>query len=219
MLWNSAKQFCTYILDTLFPVSHREQRVRAYHESPLPMQEKIVHLDSVAIQTLTTYKNAHVKDAIGAAKFEHSEAATLKLAQLVDDFLIAESLEHALTNSDRIIVAPVPLHATRLRERGRNQVDTTLRRTRAVTEGFVEYVPDLLSRVRDTAPQATLPRSARLTNVRGAFTCTTRIAEQYIARTIYLFDDVATTGATLSAAHDALARHDIRPILVAIARA
>ena len=58
----------------------------------------------------------------------------------------------------------------------------------------------LLTRTRDTPPQSTLDRSARQRNVAGAF------AADAAARgaTVWLIDDVLTTGATLQAAISAL---------------
>jgi len=58
-----------------------------------------------------------------------------------------------------------------------------------------------LVRQRETAPQVTLTRSQRRTNVEKAFVC---IDESLCDRNVLLVDDVCTTGATLEACAAAL---------------
>ncbi len=219
MLWNTARVFFEQILDTVFPLSNRVRRVRAHRDDPLVIAMHTTSLNGKSVHTLCSYSNTAVKDAIGAAKFEESTAAMQQLAHVLDDFLIDAALEHAYAHEERIIVVPVPLHRTREQARGYNQMDAILTRTRAVSEGFVEYAPDILARLRHTTPQATLTRAERLTNVLGAFACAHSEPQRLRERTIYIVDDVATTGATLAAAGSSLSPHCPCVELVAIARA
>jgi len=93
------------------------------------------------------------------------------------------------------LVIPVPLHASRLAERGFNQSALIARR---VARGFdVALLPLVLARVRDTPRQVSLGRHARADNLAGAFRV--RQAERVRDRAILLVDDVRTTGATLDA--------------------
>ena len=95
-------------------------------------------------------------------------------------------------------LVPVPLTRRRLRQRGFNQA-ALLARSTARRLGL----PSLsghLARVRNTPPQRSLPRSARLTNVRAAFA----VKRPTTYRRIALVDDVSTTGATARAASTAL---------------
>lgn len=97
------------------------------------------------------------------------------------------------------LVAAVPLHPVRRRERGYDQA-ALLAREVARHAG----APDarMLRRTRATRQQAKLGARARADNVRGAFFVT----EPGIVRgrAVALVDDVATTGATLRAAADVL---------------
>ncbi len=106
------------------------------------------------------------------------------------------------------LVAPLPLHRTRERERGYNQglvLATPLaRRLKARLE------PRLLTRSRSTGRQADLDYAARASNVAGAFKVRDR--RQATSRSglsgqrILLVDDVATTGHTLVQAMEACQR-------------
>lgn len=95
------------------------------------------------------------------------------------------------------VVVPVPLHENRLRDRGYNQ--SALLATRLARHGF-RVDACALKRSRDTAPQATLRRDARLENLVGAFLPRRDLA----GLTVLLVDDVATTGGTLAACREAV---------------
>jgi ComF family protein len=99
---------------------------------------------------------------------------------------------------------PVPLHASRRRERGFDQAADLARHV-----GLP--VVHALDRVRATAVQASLPAGRRHANVRDAFAvrpAALRLAD----RIVVLVDDVSTTGATLEACARALAGAGVREI-------
>ena len=92
----------------------------------------------------------------------------------------------------------MPLSAARLRERGFNQA---LEIARLLPPHLARRIRiDLLTRPRDTRPQAELPVDQRARNVRNAFACDQRLDGAHVA----VVDDVMTTGATLDAAAAAL---------------
>ena len=96
------------------------------------------------------------------------------------------------------LVLPVPLSASRLRERGYNQAWELARRL-ARRQGLLA-LPDVLLRLRDTPQQSRLPRAGRADNVRGAFCVEPSRRSTVAGRRIALVDDVMTSGATLAAA-------------------
>jgi ComF family protein len=106
------------------------------------------------------------------------------------------------------LLVPVPLHARRLRRRGFNPAGEL---ARAVARGLrVRRDPLALRRVRDTPSQTGLDRPARRRNVRGAFAARARWTAP---PTVWLVDDVVTTGATLREAARALRRAGARRVV------
>jgi ComF family protein len=86
---------------------------------------------------------------------------------------------------------PMPLAASRERERGFNQA-TEIARVLAERTG-IRLLLGSAQRVRSTDPQASLPWRDRARNVRGAFACDDAVRGLHVA----VIDDVMTTGATL----------------------
>jgi ComF family protein len=99
-----------------------------------------------------------------------------------------------------VLVVPVPLHPSRLAERGFNR--SSLLARRVARHLGVPFAPLVLARARDTPKQATLDRAGRLANVAGAFRA--REPARICDRPVLLVDDVSTTGATLDACRRAL---------------
>ena len=88
---------------------------------------------------------------------------------------------------------PMPLHANRVKQRGFNQAVEIAREV--ARSSRVPIRIELAMRERDTPPQAGLKRDARHRNMRGAFSCSGKVAGLHIG----IIDDVMTTGSTLDA--------------------
>ena len=97
------------------------------------------------------------------------------------------------------LIIPIPLHPRRRRQRGYNQSELLARPLAAALN--LECNPSALRRTRHTAPQVGLGPQARAENVRGAFEA---VADVVAGRNVLLVDDVLTTGATMTAAAEAL---------------
>ncbi len=101
---------------------------------------------------------------------------------------VQDGLDHARW------VLPMPLSRERLAGRGFNQALELARRLAPRKTDAA-----LLLRLRDTAPQASLDRAARLANVRHAFAVEPRRAADLQGASVVLVDDVMTSGASLFA--------------------
>lgn len=126
-------------------------------------------------------------------------------------------LEHASVVAPTLpaLLIPVPLHRTRLRERGYNQA-LVLARPLAQALG-IPLRHDLLERTKATPPQTGLNAKARRRNLGGAFAIAPSIA---LPAHVALFDDVMTTGATLREATRVLLKAGVARVDVwALARA
>jgi len=99
---------------------------------------------------------------------------------------------------DADLAVPMPAHWTRKILRGFNQADLT-----ATVFSRLSNIPlrRPLKRIKPTPKQAGLDRAARLRNLENAFTAR---GSALSGKTVVLLDDVMTTGATMSAAANAL---------------
>jgi ComF family protein len=92
------------------------------------------------------------------------------------------------------VIVPVPLSASRLRERGYNQAWELARRLAPALDCRADA--HLLLRVRDSAHQIELPPDARAANVKDVFAVEPLRAPELRDRQVAIVDDVMTTGAT-----------------------
>lgn len=143
-----------------------------------------------------------LRDALHALKFDGCRALAAPLGDLITRAVRAE----ASLGAD--VVVPVPLHPSRLRERGFNQAELLAHRVARTL-----HLPchTHLVRRRLTAPQSTLARTGREANVLGAFSC----AGGLIGATVLLVDDVMSTGNTASACAGALLEAGAARVVVA----
>jgi ComF family protein len=125
-------------------------------------------------------------------------ATAIRLA--IDHLATTLALRVAMDSPERPdLIASVPLHSRRQRNRAFNHVDPIA--ARIATTLALPFLPDALERIRDTSSQAGQIASARRESIRGAFRATTRLGR---AQRVWLVDDVLTTGSTLDAAANAL---------------
>lgn len=120
-------------------------------------------------------------------KFHNDLAAGRLLSQLMLDTLVLRPRPEA--------IIPVPLHGSRLRNRG---YDQALELARPLARRLrIPLLDQALVRISNTRPQSELDADARRRNLRRAF-CPGEGA--VLPRHVVLVDDVMTTGATLHSA-------------------
>lgn len=190
-------------LDILFPPRADEKVLRnisleTFLSSLNPQLIPITRPDVIA---LSSFSDISVRAAIHEAKYHYNEKAFNLLSSMFAEYF----RDCDNVGPRRSYIVPVPLGKERLKNRGFNQVEEIVRhalqRLSADGENTIILKSDLLSRSRETTSQVSLPRHKREENMRGAFKATRRADPSY---TYIVIDDVATTGATLQAAIDAL---------------
>ena len=153
-----------------------------------------------------------VTQLVQALKYE----GALANARVFGTRMVAQALrEQGDPWRDAALVVPMPLHPSRLVERGFNQSHEI---ARVVSRSLdLRLAGKGLRRVRGTAPQVGLSREQRAGNLSGAFVADpTLVAGQHVV----LIDDVVTTGSTAIEAASTLRAAGAESIAVwAVARA
>lgn len=99
------------------------------------------------------------------------------------------------TREEDALLVPIPLYKTKLNQRGYNQAAFL---AKGLGERLSLPVVDLLERIRATKSQISLDRKERIENIKGAFRLKSSKESIFQGKTIFLVDDVLTSGATLS---------------------
>ncbi len=146
--------------------------------------------------------------ALRALKYERRRALAGSLSAI-----LAEHFPFSPEEFD--CIAPVPLHVSRLRERGFNQALLLARDPARRCGRRIDAM--LLERVRRTSPQVGLGLAERRKNLRGAFRV--REGRDVAGVRVLVVDDVSTSGATADACATALIEAGARSVdVVALAR-
>ncbi|EHQ92244.1 ComF family protein [Desulfosporosinus youngiae] len=141
-----------------------------------------------------------LKEFIQTVKFKAHPRLIKTISRPFSDWAIGQ-----LPPVDGIVA--VPMHMSRLAERGYNQAEV-------IASGLHwELGLPVLSgveRLEARSPQALLSRQERLNNLKGVFAV--RQPEHFLGKSVWLIDDVTTTGATLEAVAEALRESGVQEI-------
>lgn len=135
----------------------------------------------------------------------------LHYANILAELLITKIESHSERLPDCII--PVPLHKSRLRQRGFNQA---LEIAKPIAKKYaIELDTKSCVRIISTPPQMEQNKESRKNNIRNAFT----VSKEFKHTHIVLVDDVMTTGNTLNEISKAFRKQGVKRIQVwAVAR-
>ncbi|MBI5045273.1 MAG: ComF family protein [Candidatus Levybacteria bacterium] len=120
------------------------------------------------------------------------------LGDLFYEGLLAHEELYRSYTKDSIFV-PIPLHTSKKIQRGYNQVELL---SKELSKRFGNPTLPMLKRVKNTLPQFGLDKRKRLENMKDAFIF--RGMKSDFGKTIFLIDDVVTSGATFVSATETL---------------
>lgn len=174
------------------PVAPGDPNCKQCHHNPLQ------YIDG--IRSASYFEDSPIRPAIHLLKYRNHKAVASILATI-----LAEAYRRFQLTVD--VIMPVPLHPSRLRERGYNQSEL-LAKSLSYLLGLT-LNSRALQRTRYTQSQMTLGFNERHQNVAEAFTCESFAGT---GQTILLVDDVCTTGSTLDACADALKKMGVAAV-------
>lgn len=158
----------------------------------------------------------------GAALLNYNEPARRSLTavkynnrrEYLDFYAAAMALkfERRISVWQPQVLIPVPVHASRRRQRGFNQAEELARRLGKQWNIAVDT--KLLIRNRKTMPQRSLNPRERLENLRAAFEVAAADGAGAIPQTVLLVDDIYTTGSTVEACTRVLKAAGIKQVYV-----
>lgn len=135
-----------------------------------------------------------LRDLIHMLKYEGVRPAANVLGRMLSE--VFAGLEPSFGDA-KLWVVPVPLHTSKMHQRGFNQAEAITRvALKLANSERYALAAGALERVRPTQSQIGLSRHQRRENLRGAFRVTN--PEEISGRDILLVDDVFTTGTTAS---------------------
>jgi len=207
------------IIDAIMPLRARSARMKERSAEDIPLTPTEHELLGTQITTLMDYRNSAVQDLVRALKYDRSRYAAKIAADLLADYLREEIVSIRTFSTKQVILIPLPLHASRERERGFNQIELVLESLpQEFKDGTLARIEKgALERIRTTDPQTKLSRKERIQNVVGAFSVAD--PDKTKNKHVFLIDDVTTTGATLLNAGKPLKKAGARVSLIALARA
>jgi len=170
----------------------------------LPLTNQHLHTDNptaqkfwgrvplkMAFSYLYFVQGGKVQTMLHALKYKGNQ----EIGELLGRLFGAE-LQRADVSKEVDLLIPIPLHPSKLQQRGYNQVDCIVKGMAISMQ--IEYQVDALKRVRANVSQTTKDRMGRLENSEQLFGV--RDKNSIKGKHILLVDDVITTGATIEAA-------------------
>ena len=162
--------------------------------APLGVTGIVKSIDGISMTDLISpfFINDTLLEVIHALKFRGIRSAAPFLAWWMSLHL-RNYIAGASLRKERTVIVPVPLHASRKRERGYNQAELL---ARSISKSLrIPLEANVLLRKKKTRRQSDLPSDERMENVKGAFELRSHDAVKN--RYVLLVDDLVTTGSTV----------------------
>ncbi len=158
------------------------------------------------IYCATEYKQTTIKSLVYELKYNSTKSIANNLSEILIKHLKISGFEK---NKNQILI-PVPLHKSRLKQRGFNQ--SLLLAENISKQLQIPVVENVLFRTKNTKHQTKQEsKIQREKNIKGAFVC--KNIHLIKDKEIILIDDILTTGATLKECAKEISKHKPKNIL------
>ena len=159
-----------------------------------------------------SYREPAIQKIIKAFKYRFIKDLDKPLAKLMISYL--DKIKEKIDFNDSILI-PIPLHKRKFLSRGYNQAELL---SQEISKNLnLKIAGDCLVKIKSTKDQAKLKENQRTKNLKNVFRC---VKPWLIAgKRIILFDDVYTSGATMTEAAKVLKEAGAKEVIgLAIAR-
>lgn len=208
------------LLGIFLPETERERRLRT---TPIETLYKKLHVRAherfAYVTTFFVYKDPLIKDMVWALKYNRKEQIAPLFGQIIYDYLLEESADHALfaTFTNPILI-PIPISKQRAYERGYNQTERVAKAIKSLdTEELFKLETTTLHKRHSHHHQArTTNKAQRAEHIQNSFYI--KHPEKIVGKNIFLIDDVITTGTTIEEARKTLlgaGAKEVRALVVA----
>ena len=150
-------------------------------------QQKINPPKNINLMVVCGYYDGILKKLIRKFKFSKKKSLSSYLVRFVEECIKDKNYFYSAD-----IITSVPLHQTRLKERGFNQSELIAKQLSNFLN--LPYDGNILKRIKETSFMYNLSKSERKKNVKGVFS----VSRNLNGLNILIIDDILTTGATLS---------------------
>jgi len=213
-LWQANCPICKRPADRIL-CKDCDRQITAY-QAPEFLQKEHPIAPEIPLYSWGIYDGA-LKRAIAACKYEnHPEIMEAIAEKIAERWKRSPDARKFTQNCKHLAVIPIPIHDNKLKSRGFNQAEILARRFCDLTA--IQCIPQLLQRVKDTKAQMqTKSIQEREQNLSKAFTVpSAQVSQRTNSRSIILFDDIYTSGATIREAIATLAtsKMTVRGVIV-----
>lgn len=208
----SIKDFFSNILNSIFPERNDFGKIKKLTKEDienLPKSNPVEGYDF--IYPLFQYKDDTVRALIWELKYKENTLPLEHIGQIMYDQIIQIASDILIFNNDiKFAIVPIPISKMTRIERGFNQSELI---AKSIIEYDIDhiflYAPQWLEKIKDTPKQSkSLSREERLKNLSGAFYANPKISNY----TVFLIDDVSTTGSTIYEATKTLKQAGVKDV-------
>ena len=156
------------------------------------------------------FRDPIVKKIIKNLKYKNAKICAQPLGNLMSRKISGNF--SALLSNNNFALSPVPLHPSRLKQRGFNQSQAI---AEVLSSNLSLGISNVLTRLRPTRDQTKLDKVSRQTNIEDAFALSPDVNVKDL--NFIIVDDVCTTGATLKECAKVLKRNGANMVWGAVA--